>query len=57
MAVTYISWYLIYGNGFQGGDDGRCYRNMYKIPRGSPLNERGWYVKAIPQRAQVPVRV
>jgi hypothetical protein len=25
---------------FQGGDDGRGYRNMYKIPRGSPLNER-----------------
>jgi hypothetical protein len=24
---------------FQGGDDGRGYRNMCKIPRGSDLNE------------------
>jgi hypothetical protein len=25
---------------FQGGDDGRGYRNMYKIPQEPPLNER-----------------
>jgi hypothetical protein len=30
---------------FQGGDDdGRGYRNMYKIPRGPNLNQRDWYL-------------
>jgi hypothetical protein len=29
---------------FQGGDDGRGYRNMCKIPRGSDLKQGDWYI-------------
>jgi hypothetical protein len=29
---------------FQGGDDGRGYRNMCKIPRGSNFNKSRWYI-------------
>jgi hypothetical protein len=29
---------------FQGGDDGRGYRNMSKTPRGSNSKEGDWYI-------------
>jgi hypothetical protein len=35
----YISLYIIV---LQGRDDGRGYRNVCKIPRGSDLNQGGW---------------
>ena len=31
---------------FQGGDDGRVYRNRCKIPRGSHLKQGDWYILA-----------